>query len=296
MDIIDAHHHLWDLTANNYPWLHDPGTPRVYGDHAPICKDYLLTDYFRDIAGQRIVKSVHVQADHDFADPVRETRWLQAQAARADNPRGLPNAIVAFADLARPDAAAVLEAHCAFANMRGIRQALNGIVTNPQRHPDLLADPVWRDNLGLLKRFGLSFDAQMFPVQMADFAALARRHGDVSFILCHLGLPMDASPEGRAQWRAGMRKLADLPNMAVKISGFGMFDRRWTTEGIRPLVLETIDIFGVDRAMFGSNYPVDGMMATYARIWDAFLSITANFSEAEHALLFHDNAARFYRL
>ncbi len=296
MRIIDAHHHLWDLQANHYPWLLDPGTPRLYGDHAPICRDYRLADFVRDSANWQIVKSVHVQADHDFSDPVRETRWLQSVADDPENGRGLPNAIVAFADFSAPDIARVLEAHCRSPNMRGVRQALNGIVTNPAKHPDLLADERWHRNLGLLARFGLSFDLQLLTVQMERAAALARRHEGVQFILLHAGLPMDRSASGIDAWRDGLRRLAALPNVAVKISGFGMSDRAWTTESIRPLVLTTIDLFGVDRAMFGSNFPVDGMMASYDRIWQSFLDITAGFSADERTALFHDNAARLYRI
>jgi predicted TIM-barrel fold metal-dependent hydrolase len=293
MDSIDAHHHLWDLSTNHYPWLLDPKTPRIYGDHSPICRSYTLADFRRDVGTRPIVKSVHVQADHDFADPVRETSWLQS--ASAGDPSGFPNAIVAFADLARDDAEAVLDAHCRFPNMRGIRQALQRSVTDPT-HPDLLRDPRWRSNLALLGKRKLSFDLQVLPVQMADAAALTREHPQVQFILCHLGLPMDQSAEGRGSWRLGMRELARSPNIAVKISGFGMFDRKWSVQSIAPLVLETIEIFGAERAMFGSNFPVDGMMASYDRIWSAFEAITSGFSEKEQSALFHDNAARLYRI
>jgi predicted TIM-barrel fold metal-dependent hydrolase len=296
MQIVDAHHHLWDLRANHYPWLLDPKTPRVYGDHSPICKDYTLSDYLADMREQPMVKSVHVQADHDFSDPVRETEWLQSVADDPGNPGGYPHAIVAWADLSAPNAADVLEGHCRFANMRGIRQALNGIVTNPARHPNLLADPAWIENLGLLEEHSLSFDLQLFAVQMPDAAAIIARYPRVQFILCHLGLPMDQTPAGLEAWRGGMRLLASLPNVAVKISGFGMFDRKWTVDGIRPLLLETIDMFGAERVMFGSNFPVDGMMATFGRVWSAFLDLTAAFSAAERQMMFHDNAMRFYRI
>src|SRR5258706_1452439 len=129
MQIIDAHHHLWDLSANHYPWLLDPHTPRLYGDHGPICKDYLISDFIHDIGDQPVVKSVHVQSDHDPRDPVRETRWLQSVAEDKRNPRGYPHAIVAAADLSADNAASILERHCEYPNIRGIRQPLNGIVT-----------------------------------------------------------------------------------------------------------------------------------------------------------------------
>ena len=296
MKIVDAHHHLWDLKANHYPWLLDPKTPRLYGDHAPICHDYVLADYLADIGSLEIVKSVHVQADHDFADPVKETRWLQSVADNAANPRGLPNAIVAFADLAADDAADILEAHCQSPNMRAIRQALNGIVTNPARHPDILHDARWLSNVGLLRRFNLSFDLQVLPVQMASAAELIDQHPELPFVLLHIGLPMDQSEDGLRSWRTGLRLLAERPNLDVKISGFGMLDRKWTTESIRPLVLTTIEAFGPKRVMFGSNFPVDGMMASFDRIWQAYIEITASFSDDEKRMMFADNACRFYRI
>ena len=294
--IVDAHHHLWDLRANSYPWLLDPNTPRLYGDHSAICHNYLLADYLRDMTGVEVVKSVHVQADSDFDDPVRETRWLQAIAERPDNLAGFPHGIVAFCDLSKCDVAAVLEQHCASPNMRGIRQALNGIVTNPARHPDILNSDVWRANIGLLRAPRLSFDLQVFPSQMDSAGRLARRHPDVQFILLHAGLPMDQTREGLARWRQGLEQLAACPNVAVKISGFGMFHHQWTIELIRPLVLTTIERFGVDRAMFGSNFPVDGIWADGGRVWNAYRAITADFSEPDRQRLFHDNAVTFYRL
>jgi predicted TIM-barrel fold metal-dependent hydrolase len=293
MDIIDAHHHLWDLSVNHYPWLLDPNTPRLYGDHSLICKSYTLADFRRDIGTRSIVKSVHVQADHDFNDPARETSWLQSVSD--GNERRYPNAIVAFADLARDDVETVLDAHCASPNVRGIRQALQRSVTDP-KHPDLLHDSKWRANVALLGKRNLSFDLQVLPVQMADAAAMVRENPDVSFILCHLGLPMDQSLEGLRLWRFGMRALAYNANLAVKISGFGMCDRNWTIDSIRPLVLDTIDTFGVERSMFGSNFPVDRMMASYERVWQAFEATTADLSPADRRALFHDNAARIYRI
>jgi predicted TIM-barrel fold metal-dependent hydrolase len=93
-----------------------------------------------------------------------------------------------------------------------------------------------------------------------------------------------------------MALLAQCPNIATKISGLGMVDHHWKVESIRPFVLEAIDLFGVERCMFASNFPVDKMFSDYDVLWNAFRTITAGFAAAERAALFHDNAARFYRL
>jgi predicted TIM-barrel fold metal-dependent hydrolase len=296
MQIIDPHHHLWDLSANYYPWLVDEIRPRLCGEYSAIRKDYLIGDFLRDISCCTVVKSVHVQAEHDRRDPVRETRWLQALSDQKAVSRGFPHGIVAYADLSSATAEQVLEGHSAFANVRGIRQSLNGAINDPAHAGDLLADPLWSANLALLERFHFSFDMQVYPQQMDPAAEIVGRNERIQFILCHAGAPADPSPEGRETWRRGMRRLAERPNVVVKISGFGMFDRRWTTDTIRPLVLETIDLFGVGRCMFASNFPVDGMAATYRDIWRAFEKITEGFAEAERRQIFHDNAARYYRI
>lgn len=93
-----------------------------------------------------------------------------------------------------------------------------------------------------------------------------------------------------------MRALAACPNVAVKISGLGMVDHRWTVDSIRPFVLETIDMFGTGRCLFASNFPVDRLFSDYARLWRAYDALTADLSAAERTALFHDNAVRVYRL
>jgi predicted TIM-barrel fold metal-dependent hydrolase len=191
----------------------------------------------------------------------------------------------------------VLEGHCRYPNLRGIRQMLHeGLVdpANPRSSP--LEDPVWQRNLSLLRRYGLSFDLQVYYQQMAPAAEVVAKHPDIQFVLCHTGQPVRRDEAGLAGWRQGMRLLAERPNVSVKISGLGMFDRQWTVETIRPFVRETIDIFGAGRCMFASNFPVDGMMSTYGDLWAAFSKLTADFSLAERRQLFSENTRRVYRV
>ncbi len=288
MEIIDAHHHLWDLEENYYPWLTDDIRDNVSGDYAAIRKNYLITDYLADIANQNVVKSVHVQAMHDPSDPIRETRWLQT-IANSPKSFGFPHAIVAFADFSASNVEEVLEGHRQCHNLRGIRQTLH-------EDGELLENPTWRKNLSLLTKYGLSFDLEVFYYQMPNAASLAQGYPDTEFILCHTGLPANRDDAALDGWRRGMQTLATCPNIAVKISGLGMFDRTWSVGSIRPFVLETIDIFGIDRCMFASNFPVDKIMSSYDVLWGAFKEITAAFPESDRLKLFHDNAARCYRL
>jgi predicted TIM-barrel fold metal-dependent hydrolase len=296
MPIVDPHFHLWDLERNHYPWLMQRPLPAsVAGDVSPIARSYLLEDYRRESTRWQVIAGVHVDAGFDPSDPVAETRWLQALAAES----GFPQAIVAAAQLHDPAVERVLEAQAAFPNVRGIRHIINwhrdAAKTYVDR-PDLLTDSAWNAGFTLLRRYGLSFDLQLYPSQMADAAALAARHPDTLLILNHAGMPVDRDAEGLAAWQAGMRVLAAQPNVAVKISGLGMMDWTWTTETLRPTVLETIDIFGVARCMFASNFPVDRLYSSFDTLFDAFAEIVQAFSADERRALFAENARRLYRL
>ena len=297
MQVVDSHIHLWDLKTHRYPWLDNPGVSFV-GDARELKHDYLLDDLLRDADGIDVLKLVHVEANHDPADPVEETRWLQSVADRAES-RGMPNAIVAAVDLSAPNAPAVLEAHAAFANTRGIRQILNvhenKLFDYVGRH--FMREPQWQQHFALLRRYDMSFDLQLYPSQMEEAAALARAHSETLFIVNHAGMFVDrSSVAGYRAWRDGMRLLAGCRNVAVKISGQAMFDHQWTVESLRPYVLETIDTFGVERAMFASNFPVDRLFGSYADLWHAYASIVDGASAAEKEALFRSNAERFYRI
>jgi predicted TIM-barrel fold metal-dependent hydrolase len=294
--VIDPHHHLWDLGRNRYPWLQaSPLAPCLEGDILPIARDYLLEDYRGDIHNQNVIKSVHVECGWDPSDPVGETEWLQRLADK----EGYPHGIVARATLDADDVEKVLEGHACHKNVRGIRHAINWHPDPAKSYlsrPDLIRTDAWRHGFSLLQRFGLSFDLQLYPAQMTDAAALANAYPDVLIILNHAGMPVDRDKEGIDLWKRGMREMADAPNVVVKISGLGTVDWNWTVNSIRPFVLQTIETFGVSRCMFASNFPVDKLFSDFDILYAAFHKITKGFSADERRMLFHDNAARYYRL
>ncbi len=300
---IDAHHHLWDLAANHYPWLTPGAGPPPFPNFESLCRDYLVSDFQTDTARQAIVKSVHVQAEHDEADPVRETAWLQSVADRPES-GGFPHAIVAFADLSEHGVEKILEGHREHRNLRGIRQMLNfdpRAAAAPARNPlekrkNLLADERFLASFGLLRKFGLSFDMQLFPWQATEAASLVAAHPDTQFVLNHTLMPMDRSDAGLAIWRDGLATLARFENVAIKISGLGMSATGWNTEQSRRLVGETLEHFGSARCLFGSNFPVDRMMIDYDTPWQVFREAIAGYSADEQRALLVGNAERVYRI
>lgn len=296
LPMVDAHQHFWDLERNYLPWLCDePPIPFRYGDYRAIRRSYLPEDYFRDAAGHDVVKSVHVEAEWDPADPVGETRWLQEIIAAS----GFPHAIVAQARLDRPDVEDVLAAHCQFARVRGIRHKPRAAPSPDgveRGAPGSMGDPAWRRGYALLEKYGLSFDLQTPWWHLEEAAELAADFPRTQIILNHTGLPADRSEDGLRGWRKAMATLAARPNVALKISGLGQPGRPWTVAANRPVVLDAIEIFGTGRCMFASNFPVDSLVASFDTIISGFKEIVGNFSPNERAALFHDNAQRCYRL
>ena len=296
LTMVDAHMHLWDLKRIRYPWLTPPLPVGITGDVSPIARDYLLDDYLGDAAGGgvHVRKIVHIEAGADPADALAETQWLQSIAAA----RGYPQAIVAHAELQRSGAAELLERHAAHRNVRGIRQILNWHPDPAKTYTprDLLADEAWWAGFARLKRHGLSFDLQIYPGQMPAAARLASRHPDTPLILNHTGMPVEKDAAGIDAWRSGMRALAAQPNVAVKISGLAMLDWHWSDASLRPFVLETLELFGAQRTMIASNFPVDRLFGTFGQFCAAYTRILAGASAAERANLYSGTAERIYRI
>ncbi len=294
LQIVDAHHHLWDLQACNYPWLMAKGVARFFGDPTPIQKNYLVDDLREDAGNYDLAASVHIQVGVASGDEVRETAWLQDVADR----EGLPTAIVAYCDLEKDDAPEVIARHLQHNRVRGIRQIVGrseaeDAVTGSGGLVDMAS---WRDHLALLGELGLSFDLQLVPSQVARVAEVLGDTTDTPIALCHCGSPWNQSPAGLDAWREGLRLLASLPNVYCKISGLGMFNHNWTTDDIRPIVESCIDIFGAARSMFGSNFPVDKLHASYDKVWGAYEEIVAPLDTGDQGRLFGDTAREFYGL
>ncbi len=287
---VDAHHHLWDLEKIHYPWLMAFGETRFFGDPAPIQRNYLAAEFRRDASTCGFEASVHVQVGAD--DPLAEAHWVQRVAD--ENP-GWPAAQVAFCDLAAPDRDRQLESLARLPSVKGIRQIVGRSSAEDSRTGTntLLADPAFRDGLNLAADMGFSFDLQLTPPLMAAAAELFGQVDGLNIALCHAGSPDDWTPDGLRSWRASLARLAALPHLACKLSGLGMFNHGWTVGDFRPIIETCLELFGPSRCMFGSNFPVDSLSATYARTANAHRAIIP---PEHHQAVFGDNAREFYRI
>lgn len=313
LPIIDSHHHLWE---------HE-GVP------------YLLDDLLADTqSGHRIVGTVFVQAGYGYRTggpahlaPVGETEAVvgMRKAARARGAQtDVAAAIIAFADLTLGDAVdEVLEAHAEAAEgaLRGIRHSVSrdehfpgGIVLRPAP-AHMLADPAYRAGLARVQARSLVYEAMLYHQQIPELTALAQAMPDLPIVLDHIGCIIGVGPyEGKAQesfhaWRKDITGLARCPNVCVKLGGFGMIitGARWNEGAVppssaeladawRPYVESCIELFGVDRCLFESNFPVDKAMYSYRTVWNAFKRLTAGMSETEREALFAGTTARTYNI
>jgi predicted TIM-barrel fold metal-dependent hydrolase len=298
LQIVDAHIHLWDLDRNFYPWLAQGDRPSVVKDYSALRRNYVAADFWRDAQSlgpeMELLGVVHIQAEHDPSDHVRETRWLQ-EVADSAGAGGIPQAIVGNADLAAPDAEQVLRAHCAHGNMRGIRQALHRRLESEPPY-DPLQDPAFQRNFSLLARLGLSFDLQYFQQQGEAVARLVRLHPEVQFILTHAGMPLSLEPAHLESWRRNLTRLAQYPNVAVKISGLGLWDAQWDAAALKSVADLCVDLFTPARCLLASNFPVERIHRSYRFVWQAYAEHFRHYSPAERDALFAGNAIRFYRI
>jgi len=297
LPIVDAHHHLWDLEGPiSYPWLKPGSSEHAYqGDNSALRRTYLPPEFRRDSALHNVIATVHVEAECDRSMQVAETGWLAGIAAR----HGMPNAIVAHAWIDEPNSEEILLAHKKFPLVRGIRTKpviSKGPNDSVRGQPRSMQDPKWRAGLDLLRKHDLSWDLRVVWWHLAEAADVVREHPNLRVVLNHHGYALDRSPEALSVWRRGLEALADCPNVYCKVSGFPVAGQPWTLAANKPLILDTIRIFGVDRCMFASNFPVDGLKGSWDYLYSCFKAAVAHMSLADRRKLFADNALRFYRI
>lgn len=288
--LIDSHFHIWRQA--DLPWLLGPMQPRIFGPYEPIRRDYPVTEYLAEARACGVTQAVYVQANWAPARHLDEVAFV----SQASEESGFPIAIVAYADMLAEDVRPQLDALAKNPRVRGVRMQLHWHENPLYRFaagPDLCREPLLQLNVGRLADYGFSFDLQVFSPQMAGAAELAAACPAVIFILQHAGMLEDLSPAGIAGWRDGMRLLAAQPNIVSKLSGLGTFLRRSDPEHVRTIASETLALFGAERCLFGSNFPIE-------KLWTSYAALIAAHREAVPAgarkAVFNNTARRVYRL
>src|ERR1700730_960508 len=279
MKIVDTHQHLWDLDLFRYAW---PCQLSV------LNHSFRMEDYLAATNGLGVEKSVHLEADVDEPFMIEETRHLLRLADRTDNPL---EGVVACGRPESKEFRTYLERLLGHPKLKGIRRVLH------TQRDDLGKSKSFIDNVGSLAGDGLSFDICVLARQLPVAIRLVSRCPDVTFILDHCGVP-PVREKILDPWRSDIGELANFPNVFCKVSGLVAYadPDNWTAEDLRPYVDYVIACFGWDRVMFGSDWPVCTLSASYRRWVDVALSLTGRAGEANQRKFFYDNAIRVYRL
>lgn len=293
MRVVDAHFHVWQQA--DLPWLSGPMQPRIFGPYEPIRRDYPMTEYLDDRRDTGVERSVYVQANWPVDRAEDEVAWVSSLARDT----GWPHGIVGYADMTVGDVRPALDRLTAYPRMRGIRQQFHWH-ENPlfrfASGPDVCRDKTVQANVARLADYGWSFDLQVFTGQIPGACELVDACPNVTFILQHAGMLTDTSQETREDWRTQMAQLAKRPKVVSKLSGFGTFIHRCDGEHIAWLTRETVALFGADRCLWGSNFPIEKLWTDYSGLLDAHRKAAGGLSTAELAAIFNDTACRVYRL
>jgi len=295
--VVDAHHHLWDLARGRYPWLQEEYDPQSFflGDYAALRQDFLPDDYRTASRGCNVVATVHVEAERDRAEQVAETAWLHELHAQ----HGFPHAVVAHVWFDRPETKERLLEHLRYPLVRGIRSkpvTSRSPAESVSGRPGTMQDQRWLRGLALLRKHGLSWDLRVPAWHLPEAAEVAALFPDLPIVLNHHGFAWDRSEAGLRRWRGWMATLARQPNVHVKLSEFGVRDRAWDWEENTRIIRETVAIFGWQRCMFASNFPVSGLRIDYPSLVNGVVRALDAFTPEQQRAVMCDNALKFYRI
>lgn len=288
--IVDSHFHIWRQA--DLPWLVGPMQPRIFGPYEPIRRDYPVAEYLSDCRPAGVTQAVYVQANWAPERHLDEVAFV----TQASEETEFPIAIVAYADMLAPDVRPQFDALAKNPRVRGVRMQLHWHDNPLYRFAsgaDLCRDPTLQANVQRLADYGFSFDLQVFAPQMEGAAELAGACPKVTFVLQHAGMLEDLSPDGFEQWRAGMTRLAAHINVVSKLSGLGTFLRQNNPQHIAFIVAETLALFGPERCLFGSNFPIEKLWTTYRELIGAHRAAVPDDAAAS---VFSQTARRVYRL
>ncbi len=277
-EVIDAHHHLWRLSEPfDYRWLDAPAL-------AAIRRDYLPADLAPHLKATGVDRTVVVQTQHN----VRENHWARALANRQAFIAG----VVGWVDLASAECERQLlnvRDHPKFVGVRHVTQD----------EPDddfIIRDDVLR-GLGVLEKHGVPFDLLFYVKHLKHAATLAERFPNLPMVIDHLAKPR-IKDHSVSDWEPAFRAAGRYPNVYCKLSGMVTEAdwNGWTADDLKPYVQTALEVFGPDRLMFGSDWPVCELAATYEEVHQTLGDALGPISDAEKAMIFGGTAARFYGL
>ena len=279
--IIDSHLHVWDTRILEYPWL---------SEIAALNRPFLITDYREATADLDIEAMVFMQCEAVPSQALAEAEWV-AKLARNEEPR--IKTIIPWAPIERgEECASFLQVIQKIPQVKGVRRLIQS-----EADPEFCLQPEFIAGLRILSEYDLSFDICISHIQLANSIRMVQSCPEVQFVIDHIAKP-DIKNGVRDPWRREIMELSHLDNVVCKVSGLVTEAdvQRWTVGDLRPYIEHVIECFGGDRVMFGGDWPVCTLAASYKGWYEALAEILIDYSAEEQRKLFRDNAARVYRI
>ena len=287
LQIVDTHVHFYDMKHPELFYAHwqpDVIHPILGTQTRKLGEtNFLAEDYIDETKPYNIVSAVHVKAAIGSKDPVKETEWLQSAA---DN-HEFPQAIIAYANLKHPQVEKTIEQHCEYKNMRGIRDFSFG---------DYLVDSDFHRGFSILEKYKLIANVSVTWKDMEKLVSLADKFPYTKIVIDHCGFPQERSSEYFQKWKSSISTAAKANNIICKISGLGMGDNKWTIKSIKPYIMHCIESFGIERCIWGSNWPIDKLWSSFENVVKAYTKMTEDFSPDDKTAIFSQNATSLYRI
>ena len=287
--IIDTHIHLWETKHPELKWVwldKDALHPILGNIDAIKSVSFTLNDLWSEARFSGISGFVHIQAAIGSPDPVTETVWLTEMAKTGP----VPMRIVGDSDLSSGSAISQLERHQQSPLFVGVRD-FNAEVMFAAKE----IRPNYEASLAYMAKEGLVFDLDCEWQNMDEALKLAQRHPDLPIVLEHIGFPRKRDDEYFTNWKAAINRLATAPNVTMKISGVGMTDPHFTMESLRKWAESSLEAFGPDRTVLGSNWPVDRLFVSYATMMDFTREYISSLTPSEQEKVCSTNAAKLYK-
>ena len=294
IQFVDAHHHLINLKAVDYPWVRRRSAPleALLDNYYDIAHDYDIDDYLAEVDDERLVQSV--ACEFGSADPVEEAAWVQRQA----DARGFPHAFIAGIDLASPAVGEVLERYRELPVVRAVRQPMYWAEDPLQRlaaKPDFLTDPDWWGGFERVAEQGLVWELLLYDEQLPAAHRLIQSFPDTEMVLEAVGWPLDLTADGFRRWRERLQAVSEFPNVALKFQGLPLLFGP-SVDQLGPWVRAAVEIFGASRCMFATDFPVDGLVCSFEELVSNLLAVLGDLSAEEQSAFFSGCARRQYGL
>jgi predicted TIM-barrel fold metal-dependent hydrolase len=294
LDLVDAHHHLLNLEAVDYPWIRrrSPPLEALLDNYYDIAHDYDVDDYLTEVEDERLVKSV--ACEFGSADPVEEAAWVQRQA----DAHGFPHAFIAGIDLASPAVGEVLERYRELPVVRAVRQPMYW-AEDPLRRlgarADFLTDPDWWRGFERVADQGLVWELLLYDAQLPAAHQLIESFPDTDMVLEAAGWPLDLTPDGFKRWRERLQAVSEFPNVTLKFQGLPLLFGPSIDE-LGPWVRTAVGIFGAGRCMFASDFPIDTLLCGFQELVSTLLAVLSDLNAEEQSAFFSGCARRQYGL